>query len=117
MSLCCEQDDRRDAVRAMAGRVGLDYVEVNEDMPLLYVYFLGDLPPELAQETPAIDRFLRIEGGQRIRDIRIVDVDPVVDPNRERDDYLVVRLDRAGDFSTYTVRLVGVVMIGVAQAS
>ena len=30
MSFCCEQDDRRDAVRAMTGRVGLDFAEVSD---------------------------------------------------------------------------------------
>ncbi|HEY8201383.1 MAG TPA: putative baseplate assembly protein [Actinomycetota bacterium] len=92
----------------MAGRVGLDYVEVAEDAPLLYAYFLGDLPPELAENKPGIERYLRVEGGERIRDLRILDVDPVVPPGEEQDPYLVVRLDRGGDFSTYTLRLVGV---------
>ena len=35
-------------------------------------------------------------------------MDPQVSDDPERDDYLVVTLDRAGDFSTYTLRLVGV---------
>jgi hypothetical protein len=108
MSLCCRQDDRRDAVRAMQGRVGLDYVEVDEERQQLSVHFLGKLPPELAENKPGIERHLRLEGGQRIRDIRIVDVDPVVDPDELSDDHLVVRLDRLGDFSTYTLRLAGV---------
>lgn len=108
MSVCCEQDDRREAVRAMAGRVGLDYVEVSEEAPVLYAYFLGDLPPELAVNKPGIEEFLRVEGGERIRDLKIVDVDPVTDPGGEQDPYLVIRLDRAGDLSTYTLRLVGV---------
>jgi hypothetical protein len=108
MSFCCEQDDRRDAVRAMTGRVGLDFVEVSEEEPLLYAWFLGDLPPELAGNKPGIEGFLRIEGGDRIRDIRILDVDPVVDPDGAQDPYLVVRLDKAGDFSPYTLRLVGI---------
>lgn len=110
MSVCCEQDDRREAVRAMAGRVGLDYVEVNEEAPVLYAYFLGDLPPELAVNAPGIERHLRLDGGERVRaeDIRIVDVDPVRDPGTDQDPYLVVRLSRAGDLSTYTLRLVDV---------
>jgi hypothetical protein len=34
-------------------------------------------------------------------------VDPVVDPDPERDDCLVVKLDKYGDFSTYSLRLTG----------
>lgn len=106
--MCCEQDDRREAVRAMTGRVGLDYVEVNEEAPILYAYFLGDLPPELARNAPGLERFLRVEGGERIRELKVVDVDPMAGPGGEQDPYLVVRLDQAGDLSTYTLRLVGI---------
>ncbi len=108
MSLCCQQDDRRDQVRRMSGLNGLDYVEVLDDQKTLHVYFLGKLPPELEINKPGIEQYLRLEGGQRIKDIRIEDIDPVVDPNPERDDFLVVRLDKYGDFSTYTLRLMGV---------
>lgn len=108
MSLCCQQDDRRDQVRRMSGLNGLDYVEVLDDQKTLHVYFLGKLPPELEINKPGIEQYLRLEGGQRVKDIRIEDIDPVVDPNPERDDFLVVRLDKYGDFSTYTLRLMGV---------
>ena len=109
MDLICRTDPRRDAVRRMKGRNGLDYAEFdNATGPTLYVYFLGKLPPQLATNKPGIERFLTIEGGERITGIRIVDIDPQVSDDPERDDYLVVSLDRAGDFSTYTLRLVGV---------
>ncbi|HJV59892.1 MAG TPA: putative baseplate assembly protein, partial [Albitalea sp.] len=78
------------------------------DPRTLYVYFLGKLPRELAVNRPGIERFLAIDGGERITGIRITDVDPQVQADPERDDYLVVRLDRAGDFAPYTLRLVGV---------
>lgn len=108
MSLCCQQDDRRDAVRRMKGLNGLDYVEVRDDQLTLYLYFLGKLPAELAQNKPGIERYLIIEGGQRVTDIKILDADPVANPNPEQDDYLVLKLDKYGDFSNYTVRLTGV---------
>lgn len=109
MDLICRTDPRRDAVRRMKGRNGLDYVEFdNASAPTLYVYFLGKLPPELAGNKPGIERFLTIDGGERVTGIRIVDVDPQVSEDPERDDYLAVTLDRTGDFSTYTLRLVGV---------
>jgi hypothetical protein len=109
MDLICQTDPRRDVVRRMPGRNGLDYVEVDcHDAPTLYVYFLGKLPPELAVNRPGLERYLRIEGGDRITGLRILDVDPQVQADPELDDYLVVTLDRAGDFSAYTLRLVEV---------
>ena len=108
MSLCCQQNTRRDLVRHMKGHNGLDYVEVLDDQITLHAYFLGKLPPELEENKPGIEKFLRVEGGQRITDITIEDVDPVVDPDPERDDFLVIRLNNFGDFSTYTLRLTGI---------
>ena len=108
MSLCCQQDDRRDQVRHMSGLNGLDFVEVLDDQKTLHAYFLGKLPPELEVNKPGIEQYLRLEGGQRIKDIKIEDVDPVVNPDPERDDFLVIHLDKYGDFSTYTLRLTGV---------
>ena len=109
MDLICHTDPRRDAVRRAQGRNGIDYVELDETDPrTLYVYFLGRLPHELEVNQPGIERFLTLEGGERITGIRITDVDPQVQDDPERDDYLVVTVDRAGDFSTYTLRLVDV---------
>ncbi|OGB24085.1 MAG: putative baseplate assembly protein [Burkholderiales bacterium RIFCSPLOWO2_02_FULL_57_36] len=108
MTLCCKQEQRRDAVRRMQGWNGLDYVEVSEDQRTLHAYFLGKLPPELSVNQPGIEKYLRIEGGRRVTGIRIVDIDPVADPDPEKDDFLVLRLDKYGDFSSYTLRLVGV---------
>lgn len=108
MTLCCKHEERRDAVRRMQGWNGLDYVEVSEDQRTLHVYFLGKLPPELSVNQPGIEKLLQIEGGRRVTDIRIVDIDPVAEPDPDKDDFLVVRLDKYGDFSTYALRLVGV---------
>ncbi|HEY2190112.1 MAG TPA: putative baseplate assembly protein [Caldimonas sp.] len=107
--LICQTDPRRDAVRRQAGRNGLDYVEVGDDhAPILYVYFLGKLPPELAVNRPGIERYLKLEGGERVTGLTILDADPQVQTDPERDDVLVLTLDREGDFSPYTLRLVGV---------
>jgi hypothetical protein len=108
VSYCCQQDDRREAVRRRRGWNGLDYIEVDDDQRTLRVYFLGKLPPELRKNKPGIEKFLRLEGGQRVTGIKITDVDPVVDEDPEKDDFLVVQLDKYGDFSTYTLRLEGV---------
>jgi hypothetical protein len=108
MSLCCQQDDRRDAVRRVKGLNGLDYIEVSNDQLTLTAFFLGKLPPELSEEKPGLEKFLRLEGGQRVTDIQITGVEPVVDPDPEKDDQLVITLDKYGDFSTYTLSLAGV---------
>ena len=108
MGLCCQQDDRRDGVRRMQGRNGLDYVEVSDDQRTLQVYFLGKLPPEFTQADAPPTAYLRIEGGQRITGIEVVSVIPEVDPDPENDDVLSVRVSASGDFSTYTLRLMGV---------
>ncbi|HJV61270.1 MAG TPA: hypothetical protein VJ743_10025, partial [Albitalea sp.] len=75
MDLICQTDPRRDAVRRAHGRNGIDYVELGDGDPrTLYVYFLGKLPRELAVNRPGIERFLAIDGGERITGIRITDV-------------------------------------------
>jgi hypothetical protein len=118
MHLTCQTDLRRDAVRRHRGSNGLDYVETGDaGAPLLYAYFLGKLPPELREDQPGLQRYLRIDGGDRITGLRILDVDPQVDPDPERDDYLVLRLDRTGDFSSYALTLVDVAGIDPAYAS
>ncbi|MBZ5506415.1 MAG: putative baseplate assembly protein [Acidobacteriia bacterium] len=109
MNLCCQRDERREAVRQLIGWNGLDYVEVVDDDQLtLNLYFLGKLPPELSRPGPGLEKYLRLEGGRRVTGIRIVHVDPVTDPDTTRDEYLTLTVEKYGDFSTYTLRLVGV---------
>lgn len=108
MSLCCLQDDRRDEVRRVENLNGLDYVEVLDDQVTLHAFFLGKLPEELQKNKPGLEDYFKIEGGERIKNIEILDVDPFVDPDPERDDFVVIRVKNYGDFSTYTLRLNGV---------
>ncbi len=56
MSFCCQQDDRRDAVRRLKGQNGLDYVEVSDDQLTLTAFFLGKLPPEF--EPSALQTYM-----------------------------------------------------------
>ena len=100
----CNDDARRDAVRAKPELNGLDYVEVGDDQVTLTFYFLGKAPQPLKKGTT---QYVRIEGGRRIRDIKVIDLDVVRDPDPELDDYVTIRVDKAGDFSTYTLLLVG----------
>jgi hypothetical protein len=79
---------------------GLDYLEVGADQRTLTVFFLGKAPVILDSTN------VRIEGGRRIRGIRVEQVDVHHYEAPELDDYMVVTVDRPGDFSTYTLGVV-----------
>jgi len=97
--LDCRDERRRDAVR-QATLNGLDYLEVSGDQLTLTVYFLGKAPGRIAKEN------VRIEGGERVTDIRVVDLTVQRQDDPETDDWMEVTVDRLGDFSTYTLRLI-----------
>ena len=97
--LCCATDrPRREMVREKELN-GIDFVEVGADQTELSVYFLGRAPEWIEP------RYLRIEGGRRERDIRIVDLR--VDRSDELDDVMTLTVDRPGDFSTYRLCILG----------
>jgi len=112
---CCEER-RRNAVKEQTLLNGIDFLEVSDDpaQPVetrqrtLFVYFIHDLPPgALTKEQ------VRIDGGERIRDIRVTSVDigvlsspPIASPPGFQGNALVVQVAEPGDFSTYTLRLV-----------
>jgi hypothetical protein len=79
---------------------GIDYVEVDEDQLSLRVYFLGKAPKPISEKN------FVITGGQRITDIRVVDIDVCRASGKDLDDCLTVRVNRPGDFSAYTLRIV-----------
>src|SRR3712207_6063036 len=111
--LSCRDDARRYALRRNMARGGqgwngLDYLEVDPDQMTLTFYFIGKLPPELRQDGRHLVEYVRVEGGRRVRDIKVTDVDPHVLADPELDDYLVVLLNRPGAIEIYTLRLVGV---------
>ncbi len=101
---CCDEK-RRAAVKAHPALNGMDFLEVHDGPEVppavrqrrLFVHFLK---PDGVAGLSADN--VRIEGGDRIRDIRVVAASP--DPADPR--VLVVAVDRPGDFSTYTLRLV-----------
>ncbi len=94
LTLFCKDELRRHRVRA-ATLNGLDYLEVSDDQRTLTVYFLGKAPEHIAKEN------VRIKGGQRITNIKVVDVEIHRQENLELDDCMAVSVDRRGDFSTY----------------
>jgi hypothetical protein len=110
-AICCD-DRRRASLRRLTGEYGertlngLDYVEVEDDQRAINAYFLGKLPRHLRKDRDALLKHVRIEGGRRIRDVKVEGVEPRVDPDPERADYLTNYVNKPGDFSTYTLRLV-----------
>jgi len=103
---CCDER-RRSAVRLFEGDLnGIDYVEVvdaeaaqeSARQRLLKLYFVKPLAPGLL-----LKENVSVEGGERIRDIKVVKVVPDA---AQPSDMLEVWVDRPGDFSTYTLRLV-----------
>ncbi len=114
----CLIETRRNLIRRKSGN-GLDYVEVGDvgghfgggvqSQTYLTVYFLGRLHTPVADGEA--DEWLlsaanfRITGGRRITDIQIIDALVVRPIATDEDDVLVLRLDRAGDFSCYTLEI------------
>src|SRR4051812_868542 len=104
---CRERAERRRLIRERASEAGsnepngIDYVEVDETQRVITVYFLNKAPRDIRA------RDVRIEGGARIRDIRVTDITLCEIDDPDRDDCMKVEVDRPGDFSVYTLKLVG----------
>jgi hypothetical protein len=99
--MVCTNDTRREEVRAQDALYGLDYLELGDEaIPHLTVYFLGRAPKLEPKD-------LTIEGGSRIRDIRVLGVQITRSDVPEFDDFMDIEVDKAGDFSDYTLRVVG----------
>lgn len=99
-ALTC-QDERRRRKAREKGFNGLDYLEVSDDQLTLTVYFLGKAPEEIEKGN------VRITGGRRVRDIQVIDLRLCIQDDPERDDCMIVTVDKPGDFSTYKLCLVG----------
>lgn len=96
----CTIERRREDVRRSERWNGIDYLEVDDDQLRLCVRFLDKVPDDLQLGNVVV------EGGERIRDIRVVGVAVRRHDDPEIDDCLEVAVDRSGDFSTYTLKLV-----------
>jgi hypothetical protein len=100
--LICDDEQRREQVRA-SKLCGLDYLEVSDDPsnPLQFtVHFLGQAPEGWGKDNV---QNLRIDGGRRIRNIQIMDLEVYSQRSGDEDDYMVVTIDKPGDFSTYSL--------------
>lgn len=97
--LWCEVDGRRRIIRR-EGFNGIDFVEVSDDQRRLDLHLIDRAPPEIGSGN------VRLTGGRRVRDLRIVDVRAERHDDPNVDDRIVVTVDRPGDFSTYRLCLV-----------
>src|SRR5262245_56311306 len=102
---CCDER-RRQALLGHPTLNGIDFLEVVDDpgMPdndrqrTLLVNFVNPLSAGALNKTK-----LRIEGGERIRDVAI---ESTSIGSGAQDHVLTVKVNHPGDFSTYTLRLV-----------
>ncbi len=100
--LHCSDERRRRSVRAKEGWNGLDFIEVHQTQKSLTVYFLGKAPEGIGKEH------IVIEGGQSPQyHVSVVATDLRHGEEPDLDDRLLVHVGHPGDFSTYTLRLVG----------
>jgi hypothetical protein len=97
----CSHNERRARARAEDWN-GLDYLDVGDDRRTLTVYFLGKAPRNrhIGKEN------LRVDGGRRVRDVSVANVTVCPEGDPQLDDCMQVTLDKAGDLSTYTLRIV-----------
>ncbi len=100
----CQNERRRQRAQELKTLNGIDYLEVaSYDQKTLKVYFLFNLPGEInavpPAATPLTQDNILIEGGVRVQNIS-------VGPISVSKNVLTVTVDQAGDYSTYTLRLV-----------
>lgn len=79
---------------------GIDYIEVSEDQHTLHVYFLAKAPHPISKNN------IVISGGRRVTGIKATHIDVCRSAGKDLDDCLKITVDKAGDFSDYTLRFV-----------
>jgi hypothetical protein len=107
---CCSEN-RRNAVKDHASLNGIDFLEVLDNpsdadavrQTILFLHFLKPLVPGSLSKTNIL-----IDGGERIKGIEVVDahIAAVASPLSSDPRILQVKVNKAGDFSTYKLRLV-----------
>ncbi len=120
---CCDDTKRRNAVKAHPTLNGIDFLEVLDDhddpfserQRTLFVHFIDKDTVDGRESLATLLSELRagnvrIEGGERIRDIFVTEINSGVSspPSSppQPDNVLTVRVSKAGDFSPYTLRFV-----------
>jgi len=105
--ICDDKTKRRHAIKDHRGPDdkpdlnGIDYIEVDEsDQRKLHVHLLDKAPENITKNN------VHIDGGRRIRNIQVKEVQLCDPDDPDLADCLEVTVDKAGDFSTYTLCLV-----------
>jgi len=96
----CSVPARREKLRLAGTLNGIDYVEVGDDGTSLCVHLFGDIPQGLGVAN------VRISGGDRITGLRVLSVNPELEPDMHDDACLRIVLDREGDHTAYCLCLV-----------
>jgi hypothetical protein len=115
---CCEEQ-RRIALKGHPALNGIDFLEVvdntedtfEERQTTLIIHFINPLSPGSMQIENIV-----IEGGERITNIQVIAISFGLDsppsspvsspPGDDSTRILIVKVKEAGDFSTYTLRLI-----------
>lgn len=97
-----EDDHQRRVDARHKGLNGIDYIEVGDNPRKLRVVFFLDAPDALEASH------CTIEGGERIRAIRVLSVRESDGEHEPEPQSAILTLDRVGDFSTYTLVIKGV---------
>ncbi len=105
MKYFCGEDRRRQAVARHGTLNGIDFLELSDDQGLtpeqrqrtLLVHFVKALSPSLVAGLTG--ETIIIEGGEKVRNVAITAV------SHDAPNVLKVTVDKAGDFSTYRLRL------------
>ena len=96
----CSVPARREKLRLSGTLNGIDYVEVGDDGTSLCVHLFGNIPQGIGVAN------VRIGGGDRITGLRVLSVNPELEPDMHDDACLRVVLDRQGDHTAYCLCLV-----------
>jgi hypothetical protein len=100
MNIHCSSQKRRLKLFNSLEWNGVDFVEVASDQKSICLHFFGSVPENIKV------RNVRISGGRRITDVRIVDVRTELAHDDDLDDCLHITFNKPGDFSTYTICIV-----------
>jgi hypothetical protein len=97
--LSCSSDGRQDRVRA-GPRNGIDYIDVEANRRVINIYLFHEAPDRITTSN------VRITGGVRVRDIRVIDLRIGRPGGAVGDARFQVVVDHPGDLSTYRLCLI-----------